>query len=971
MCNWNKWVWPGIFATIFLTALAMLMQSKNIENDLTAKATDTLSAQHSWATVELDGRDLTLTGMAFSEEAQQVALKLADDAYDVRIAKDGSTLIPLANPFKLSALKDGNTVTLTGSVPNEAVRAEMIVAAKAAAPDAEVIDKTVLARGAPAGFAALSAFGIGQLKGLVSGEAKTDNLNLSVTGLANDFTSYDGAVMTLAGAIPSGGKVVMAKIDPPLVDLYKFSAIKNENSVVLNGFYPDEKTHMELVKAATDISPTGKIVDNLKIAGGAPIGFAALSTFGIVQLKNLVSGESSIEKLKLSIVGKAKDTAVRESAMSMLSGAIPAGGEVVLAQIEAPKKIMVPKKIEMPKKVEVLPIVPYNFTAIKNENNVILNGYYPDEATRTRLVQAAKMVSPTGNVIDNLKLGAGDPVGFEAVSVYGIGQLSGLVSGSASVTDLGLTVIGRATSSETYKGTIGALSGSIPAGGNVSLVNITPPLVSPYSVSVLKSKTSVVLNGYYPNEAIHARLVKAAKNAMPSGKVIDNLQPAVGAPSGFGDLGVKTISQLNRFSVGFVQVKDKAITIRGTALSPNKYDAAKTAAAGSFPAQGNVIDVKIKRNTASPFVFTATKKDGSLILEGHVSSAADEKVIVAYSASQNENGSNRASLDIVNGVPSDINWPEAIEIAVLGTSQLSNGSAKITDNAYTIKGKALTDASYEIAVKTGKTILSKGIKSVSVDISRPPISPYKWQYSRTGESRTAALSGHVPNFKLSKANEKQIADALGTDAKIYNVLKVGSGQPRGFAAATSVAINTASRLVDGRATIVDTNVFVKGEALTENAAADTRRQIENSLPPGFTGKHLITVRAPVIAPKPLKCSVVVSKVFVSNSIKFEIASDKINDVSRGLLDRLAAASKACRFSELTIEGHTDADGGEDYNQGLSEARAKTVRSYLAFNGYLLGNLKTVGFGEANPIASNDTQLGKAQNRRINIIVTKN
>lgn len=825
----------------------MLMQSKNIENDLTAKATGELSETHSWASVDLDGRDLTLTGLAPSQEAQHTALKLADDAYDVRIANNASTLIPLADPYKLSALKDGNTVILSGSVPSEAVRAEQIAAAKAMAPNATIKDELTLARGAPAGFAALSAFAIGQLKGLEGGKATTENLGVSVSGRANDFASYDSTIASLAGTLPSKGNVVSSSILPPILKPYVFSAVKSTDSVSLTGYYPDDATRSHLYNSAKAVVSSQTVNVDLNNAHGQPEGFSDLATFAFEQLKSLssddkVSANFTLEDNGISISGRALNDAKYQQVKAALAGKLPVDGKVISANILAPIKAPPPP------------------------------------------------------------------------------------------------------------------------------VSLPPLKISPYSVSAFKSKTSVVLNGYYPNEATHARMVAAAKKAMPKGKLIDNLVSGAGAMTGFGDLGVKTISQLNRFSTGFVQVKDTSIKIRGTAKSPKTYDAAIAAASGSFPAKGKVTDVKINRYKASPFMFSATKKEGSVKLGGHVSNAKHETSIIAYAHGQNKKGSNRASLDIVDGEPKNVNWPEAMKVAVYGVNQLANGQATLSDTTYTIKGKALTDASYKLAVNTGKTILSKGIKSVNVKVSRPPISPYKWQYSRTGESRKAALSGHVPSGKLANANEKQISDALGTDAKIYNVLKIGSGDPRGFAAATSVAINTASRLVDGRATIVDTNVFVKGEALTQNAAIETRRQIENSLPPGFTGKHEITVRkAPVIK----DCPTEVSKVFVSNSIKFEIASDKINDVSRGLLDRLAAVSKACRSSLLTIEGHTDADGGEVYNQELSEARAKTVRSYLAFNGYLLGNLKTVGYGESKPIAPNDTQAGKALNRRINILVNKN
>jgi len=64
MCNWKKWIWPGIFAVVILTALSTWFKADVVQEDLTAKALQDLQTEHSWADVSLDGRDLTLSGTA-------------------------------------------------------------------------------------------------------------------------------------------------------------------------------------------------------------------------------------------------------------------------------------------------------------------------------------------------------------------------------------------------------------------------------------------------------------------------------------------------------------------------------------------------------------------------------------------------------------------------------------------------------------------------------------------------------------------------------------------------------------------------------------------------------------------------------------------------------------------------------------------------------------------------------------------
>ena len=80
-----------------------------------------------------------------------------------------------------------------------------------------------------------------------------------------------------------------------------------------------------------------------------------------------------------------------------------------------------------------------------------------------------------------------------------------------------------------------------------------------------------------------------------------------------------------------------------------------------------------------------------------------------------------------------------------------------------------------------------------------------------------------------------------------------------------------------------------------------------------------------------------------------------------------------RYPDTNIEiiGHTDSNGSDDYNQGLSERRANAVVSYLRNNNITSNRLTAIGKGETDPIASNDTDDGRAQNRRVEFVITAN
>jgi len=102
----------------------------------------------------------------------------------------------------------------------------------------------------------------------------------------------------------------------------------------------------------------------------------------------------------------------------------------------------------------------------------------------------------------------------------------------------------------------------------------------------------------------------------------------------------------------------------------------------------------------------------------------------------------------------------------------------------------------------------------------------------------------------------------------------------------------------------------------------------------------------------------------TGSIYFESGSARLAAASDPLLETALDIIQRCPGIDVAIEGHTDSIGSDALNQALSEARAKAVADYLAAKGVAPDRLSAVGYGETQPIASNDTDRGRRQNRRI-------
>ncbi|TDB67064.1 OmpA family protein [Arundinibacter roseus] len=111
------------------------------------------------------------------------------------------------------------------------------------------------------------------------------------------------------------------------------------------------------------------------------------------------------------------------------------------------------------------------------------------------------------------------------------------------------------------------------------------------------------------------------------------------------------------------------------------------------------------------------------------------------------------------------------------------------------------------------------------------------------------------------------------------------------------------------------------------------------------------------------------KMTFDSGLLFGFDSYDLTAETRTNLDNLAEVVKEYDDTDILIEGHTDDVGAEDYNRQLSERRAKAVADYLRDKKVTRSRLRTEGYGENQPIVSNDTKRGQDQNRRVEIVIT--
>jgi outer membrane protein OmpA-like peptidoglycan-associated protein len=108
-----------------------------------------------------------------------------------------------------------------------------------------------------------------------------------------------------------------------------------------------------------------------------------------------------------------------------------------------------------------------------------------------------------------------------------------------------------------------------------------------------------------------------------------------------------------------------------------------------------------------------------------------------------------------------------------------------------------------------------------------------------------------------------------------------------------------------------------------------------------------------------------------SGLLFDLDSYQLKEATKSNLDQLAGTLNKYEDTDILIEGHTDSSGEDEYNQKLSEKRAGEVENYLATQQVKGSRITTTGYGEEQPLTSNETQAGRSSNRRVEVAIYAN
>jgi OmpA-OmpF porin, OOP family len=325
-CNWRRWLW-GVIPLAIVGWVAIQFERDPVQQDLAERARAALlESGVRWARVEVNGRDLVLTGRAIEDGEPPRAEKILRKVWGVRDVDNRAILPPKVEPFVWSARRRGNRISLGGYVSDRATRHAVLGLTKAAMPGVEVVDRMNTARGVPSPDTWLAglSFALKQLSQMKRGDARFDDLALTISGEAEDTAAFKALNLALKSGLPKGTRLASAHIAPPAVSPFTWSAQFAGGQLVMAGHVAGgEKTRADLLAAAKTAAPAGNAVDRMELAEGAPPGWAEVAIALIKELVRLESGTIEMKDATLTVAGVAHDEPKAQSIRAGLRATVP------------------------------------------------------------------------------------------------------------------------------------------------------------------------------------------------------------------------------------------------------------------------------------------------------------------------------------------------------------------------------------------------------------------------------------------------------------------------------------------------------------------------------------------------------------------------------------------------------------------------------------------------------------------------
>lgn len=545
----------------------------------------------------------------------------------------------------------------------------------------------------------------------------------------------------------------------------------------------------------------------------------------------------------------------------------------------------------------------------------------------------------------------------------------------ASVTGDGLLVIidGEAPSEASRFRAISAAGRIVDASRIIDDMNvidsagIAPP---EFAIEILRNDSGISLIGLIPADTNREELTNRITRLAGPQPVTDLLEMAdYPVPDTWHpalNFALRALSELERTKIS---VTASRVSVNAIADSAEEKRQMETSLARNAP-EGVAMAVAITapRPVISPYTTRFLLDDeGARFVACAVDSPQAERRILAAATEAGFEG--KANCVNALGVPSRT-WGDAVALSINAVASLGGGTVTVSD----------TDVTLEAALGTPEPLFERTIGDLENAL------PAVFALSATLPTPPDATAEGPPQFTATLSPEGQVQlrgrvpdDLVNVTAENYAKAKFGqrnvtmgtrivSDLPNGWTVRVLAGIEALSELSNGAVVVEPDLVTITGNTGNQNADTEITSLLIDKL--GQSAKvdlEVVYVEQldPIAAlPSPEECVAQIAVVTEQRKILFDPGSASITSDTQPVVDDIAEILQKCPDLRIRIAGYTDSQGREEMNQQLSQQRAEAVLAALRVRRVPVSSFEAVGFGEADPIADNDTEAGREANRRI-------
>lgn len=632
-----RWLW-GLVPLGLLWGAGNLALDSAIQRDVAARAEQAVAAVAGTTpgarpvVAQVDGRDVTIGGEVLSSDGASKAMARLHGEFGVRRTLGGLSQVVAQKPYSWFASRQPDGVTLGGFVPDLDTAAANAAVASAALPGLRIDDRQTVAFGAPEGFAAMAVAMLAELPKLASGRVSLDDGRSCIEGKATSSDAFLDLEAAQSRTERPGFRAVKCDLEPPTMTPYRWSVDHEAGGgLILRGFYPDQEARGQILAAARQVFGAGAALrDEMKPALGTPSAFLAKVTRALGDVARLRQGRAEINGDNYALSGKGPDTYEACQALRLQIAQLDGPDSVAQATIECPPApppvpVVVPIP-EVPGLIlhDVLPAspkpegsaqaaapspatpavappvapraaapVPLEWSAVRSESGVRLNGKLPDEAARGNILATVRGLFGEASVDDRMAV---EPalradLDLRASVAFALEALSKLRTGSVSIREKAFAITGEVADAAGLAALRELLARNAPAG--LTLAAMPDNLVvRPYGLSFSADRTGLRLSGYLPDQVTQAALRALVADSPLKDRFEDATALVPGAPAGFTEAARAVLTDLLRLDLGSASVVDDRVMLRGLTCRDLIKSEIETSAATGLP-QGFKVDAAV------------------------------------------------------------------------------------------------------------------------------------------------------------------------------------------------------------------------------------------------------------------------------------------------------------------------------------------------------------------------------------------